>query len=78
MQTFFTIISGLALIPPLLVFILARYGVQDRAIMLSGLLLKVLGVCLFSMPIVRGHVTRTQVIIGFILVVKVRYGQVLH
>jgi len=69
LETIFTIISVLALIPPLMVFGFAKYGIQDRYIMVFGLMFKIGGVLCFSCPFT-GHVSKLQVIIGFICVIK--------
>lgn len=64
----FFIISLLALIPPLLVAYLSRF-LQDRHIIVIGLLAKMIGIALF-LPLFDHEVHEWQVICGFILIIK--------
>mmetsp|Transcript_3766 Transcript_3766/g.11227 ORF Transcript_3766/g.11227 Transcript_3766/m.11227 type:complete len:559 (-) Transcript_3766:1753-3429(-) len=65
----FEIIGILAVIPPILVAILSEF-LQDRHIMLFGIVLKLIGMALYSFPAAGGNPPSWRVILGFILIVK--------
>lgn len=60
-------IAIFAVIPPLVVALLSRY-LMDRHILVIGLMIKLIGMVLF-LPLF-GPVRETQVIIGFLLIIK--------
>lgn len=63
----YEVIAILAIVPPLLVAVLSRY-LEDRQIMLIGLLCKIFGMILF-LPLF-GPIREWQVVVGFVLVIK--------
>ena len=67
MALMFGVIAALSIIPPFLITMWARYT-QDRNILLTGLLVKVIGMVLY-LPIF-GYPNRTQILIGYVLILK--------